>query len=281
MREYRNGNDRARSFDYAPARSEASRDTAATARREPAAEVRAQLDAAEQTIATIVDVSIPKLATAEPSDADRRPARERRAAYNLARESVDAQFRSVATSRRRVEAYAAQHQVDAAPMLQAFDQKVAAARASLAAAPPAPLRFERVPGEDEIAAAIAMPAGSERNTDARAPVLAARPHACARARAASRAPRRRRQPRGCVQARGRGARRPAGNSRWHQDGARRSAQRAAPAAGWCSRRHPDRERHRRAVRAASTGSRTRGTLRCIADPELHGRRWAGRPTRRR
>jgi len=164
MREFRSGNDRARGFDHAHANGTGSHDSTPVTKQTPEEALRVKLHAAEESLATIAAVYVPKLDAAQATEDDARAARERRAAYDTARADAEAHLGRAVTARSFAADYATQHQLDSSAMLDGFDAKLAQARQALAAAPPPPPRFEAVPLEAEIAAAIAMERGPARNT---------------------------------------------------------------------------------------------------------------------
>jgi hypothetical protein len=88
------GSDHERGLTYAPTRRAGEREAERASERKPEEVVRDKLLDARKPVAAIIAESIPKLESAHATGGDRRSARERRAAYDLAAERIEAQFTS-------------------------------------------------------------------------------------------------------------------------------------------------------------------------------------------
>jgi len=163
MREYRKGPDRDRSLVHVSARGSDLRDEKRTPAQKPEDLVRDKLTMAAESLASSVTVGVAKLTQAQPNEKDGRTPRERRAAYDDTRASIDRQFTQVGKEREFAVKHAAQHQVDASAMLATFDDAIKKARETFDTAPSAPVRYQRFPQEEDFAAVIAMAHTPERD----------------------------------------------------------------------------------------------------------------------
>jgi hypothetical protein len=164
VRDHKKGPGHDRDFSYAsPGRAD-ERDTERKPDPTPEQVVDAKFADAMATLAAIANVEIPKLEVAQPTSRDRRAPLQRRAEYVVASEAIESKLTSAEKAKKAAVKHAKRHGVDAAALIQDFDAKLEDVREKVKKAPTAPPRFQRVPGEDVITAAIKVPPSAERNT---------------------------------------------------------------------------------------------------------------------